>query len=71
MEMPRGVSTFTTIGYAPGYLFYVENMVLGDPFDETSLRLIGERRRVVSGLPGGTAAFSVSSTEVLAYWTNR
>jgi len=70
MEMPGRISS---IRYVPGYLFYVEEMVLWvHPFDETTRRLTGERRRVVGGLPGGgsgAAPFSVSHTGVLAYWT--
>jgi Tol biopolymer transport system component len=64
----------STIRYVPGYLFYVENMVLwAHPFDESSRRLIGERRRVVAGLATagktGVTPFSVSRTGVLAHWT--
>jgi len=70
MEMPGQTSS---IRYVPGYLFYVENMVLwAHPFDETTRHLMGERRRVVGGLPAvgsGVAPFSVSHTGVLAYWT--
>jgi serine/threonine protein kinase/Tol biopolymer transport system component len=58
------------IRYVPGYLLYVENGVLwAHAFDETSYRLIGERRPVVSGLPQNLPSFSASHTGVLAYWT--
>jgi len=66
--------TGSTIRYVPGSLFFVENGVLWvRPFDESSRRLTGERRRVTAGLPNaagpGVVPFSVSNTGVLAYWT--
>jgi serine/threonine protein kinase len=70
MEFPKNGSA---IQYVPGYLFYVEDMVLwAQPFDESNLRLSGERRRVANGVPlagPGAAPFSVSHSGVLAYWT--
>jgi Tol biopolymer transport system component len=70
MELPGNGST---IRYVPGYLFYVVDAVLWvQPFDETNLRVTGERRRIVSGVPvagPGAAPFSVSRTGILAYWT--
>jgi Tol biopolymer transport system component len=71
MEFP--VST-SRIRYAAGHLFYVEKEVLwAQPFDEASRQIVGNRRRVVSGIPvaaaAGAAPFSVSGTGVLAYWT--
>jgi len=71
MEMKNAGST---LRFAPGYLLFVEDMVLwAQPFDESNGRLTGERRRIVGGMPlaGGTgaSAFSVSRAGTLAYWT--
>ena len=71
MDFPLAVST---IRYVPGYLLYVENSVLwAHPFDESSRRLTGQRRRVTAGLPGaggqGASPFAVSASGVLAYWS--
>ena len=58
------------IRYVPGYLLYVDNRVLwAHAFDETSHRLLGEPREVVSGLPRNLPSFSASDTGVLEYWT--
>ena len=72
MDFPVAAST---IRYVPGYLLYAENSVLwAHPFDESSRRLTGQRRRVTAGLPGtggqgGASPFTVSASGVLAYWS--
>ena len=62
----------STIRYASGHLFHVEDTVLwGQRFDEAANRLVGERRRLAAGIPlagAGAAPFSISPSAV-AYWT--
>ncbi len=75
-ESPRTLMTFSerisSIGYAPGYIFFVDDATLfARPFDEERLDFSGEPIRILDGVPVTTPArapFSVSATGVLAYW---
>jgi eukaryotic-like serine/threonine-protein kinase len=63
----------SSLGYASaGYLLYVRDRVLfAQPFDAKRLALAGDAIRIVDGVDEAgprSAAFSVSSTGVLAYW---
>ena len=61
----------STLGYAPGFLLYVERGVLyASRFDEDRLQVSGQRARIVEGVPvsgPGRAPFSISANGVLAY----
>ena len=61
----------STLGYAPGFLLYVERGALyASRFDEVRLQLSGERARIIEGIPvsgPGRAPFSISANGVLAY----
>lgn len=64
----------STLGYvSPGYILYVRDRVLfAQPFDSKRLAVAGDPIRVVEGVENagpGSAAFSVSSNGVLAYWS--
>ena len=64
----------SSLGYAPGYLLYVEDSVLyARPLDEGSLTMAGEPIRIADGVPTsgpGRAPFAVSANGVLAYSSN-
>jgi hypothetical protein len=64
----------STLSYvSPGYILYVRDRVLfAQPFDAKRLALAGDPIRIVEGVENvgpGSAAFSVSSNGVLAYWS--
>ena len=64
-------NNMSTLGYAPGFLLYVEGGALyATRFDEDRLQLSGQRARIVEGVPvsgPGRAPFSISANGVLAY----
>jgi Tol biopolymer transport system component len=63
----------STLAYAPGYLFYVRGQTLtAQPVDPEDFKPSGPAVPVAEGLEKigpGSAAFSVSHTGVLAYWS--
>jgi Tol biopolymer transport system component len=63
----------STLAYAPGYLFYVRGQTLtAQPVDRNDFRPSGPAVPIAEGLEKigpGSAAFSVSNTGVLAYWS--
>jgi len=67
----KTVPRISAVGYAPGFLLYVEGGALyAVGFDEHKLQLSGQPVRIVDGIPlagPGRAPFSVSANGVLAY----
>jgi serine/threonine protein kinase/Tol biopolymer transport system component len=64
----------STLGHAPGYVFFVEDATLfAVPLNEQTLEITGPPARLADGIPLSTPArapFSVSAAGVLAYWTH-
>jgi Tol biopolymer transport system component len=66
-------ATVSGLSHAPGFVFYVDDgALLARPFDDGDLRFTGPPQRIVEGVPvagTGSAPFSVSAADVLAFST--